>query len=248
MVDLVLVWESALVQIRLIPSVDWDLNLFHCFREKFGDSIIMLFKKYEEKVETVESFIAEFCFRRWCENAIWMISSKPTIEGKPFFPFLQCQNTRIRYVVLDSEGRCTVHNFCYLSLIQKWHSFELSKTPVLKRIYCFKHPIDEITSDKIKKIKHETFIIDSCIDSRKIWDTYKESFVLVGILKEAEHKPKFNTEKLVYCVSCKKLKLLTLMHGVFTAPQSTKGVPFYTGLFITKEMDSLKMRNVMHTL
>ena len=62
----------------------------------------MLFRKYEEKVGTIESFIGEFCCLCGCENAIWIIISKPTIDGQPFFPFLQFQKTGMHHVVLDS--------------------------------------------------------------------------------------------------------------------------------------------------
>ena len=85
----------------------------------------------------------ECCHVCGAAQASWPMHSKPTNDKRPFFPFLQYQKPPQNARGIDRDGKVFVCNVCYAFLIQQWHSYEESNTPVLKRLYWLKRPGDE---------------------------------------------------------------------------------------------------------
>ena len=164
----------------------------------------------------MQNFSYNNCFICGAKQTFWILNSKPStgFPKKPFFPFIQHHPNRNNQQKLNTSKECYACNVCYFLLLQQWKSFENRKTPTVKRLYWMK-----------TQFEFEEDITNAISDSKFV----------SNVLSSLE------ATKLFTCYLCRFRDDENLSSIVYTVPQESAEVPFFSSIVRENDKERVEM-------
>ena len=191
--------------------------------------------------------------------------SKPNANREPFFPFLDQYKPQIDTEGGEDEGTCLVCNVCYAFLIQQWNSYEENATPLSKRLYWMKRPLDDeepffadnlygknengfaakhnFSNFGLEDESNPASLQDSTSNGSDDEHSCKQIYVAPQWAGNVDEKTELDNEnkdaKLqeIKCFICRQLKGVDSLKKVHTKPQLKKETPFFPSLADNTALD-----------
>ena len=167
------------------------------------------------------------CFVCGSNQQSWLLNSKPVNKApsQPYFPFLKYQlqgATKNK----SSNEQCFVCNVCYLFLMQQWDSYERNGTPLVKRLYWTKKFSDGCNTLEGLENEHQ-------VDPPKV-------NIPVEINRQVDSLKQQEILSLFTCYLCSYRNKEQLSSIVYTVPQESQEVPFFSGIVREEDKDAVQ--------